>query len=106
RTIQSAAARPARVERCQDGWLPVPRRLRRLQPLQQQLAVLGDQHLLDARLEPVSAADERAAGALLQDRRAIRLLIESRAQRVTEAAKGKTRERGRRASVRRPFCFE
>ena len=53
----------------------LPRRLRRLQHLQQRLAVHGQQHVLDRGHQRVAAADQRAAGALLQDRRAVRLLI-------------------------------
>ena len=55
--------------------LPLPRRLRCLQPVQQQLAVLGQQHVLDRGDQPLAEADERAAVAVLQDRRAVRLLV-------------------------------
>ena len=60
------------------GAVPLPRRLRRLQHLQQQLAVHGHQHVLDAGDQPVAAADQRAAGAVLQAGGELRLLTRRR----------------------------
>ena len=69
-----AARRPRFSKRFKLDKLPVPRRLRRLQPVQQRLAVHGQQHVLDGGDQQLAAADQRAAGAVLQDRRAVRLL--------------------------------
>ena len=74
RQQQPESARSAGVEALPVRAVPLPHRLRRLQHPQQQLAVLGDQHVLDAADQPVAAADQRAAVAVLQDRRAVRLL--------------------------------
>ena len=74
RRQQSQPARSASIEAILARSVSHPLRLRRLQHLQQQLAVHGDQHVLDGAERRVAAADQRAAVAVLQDRRAVRLL--------------------------------
>ena len=73
----------ALVQAVQARQYPLPRRLRRLQRVQQRLAVHGHHHVLDRGHQPLAAADQRAAGAVLQDRRAVRLLtVERGARRI------------------------
>ncbi len=83
---QPAAARPPRVQADQAGQGAVPSRLRRLQHLQQRLAVHRQQHLLDGGDQQLAEADQRAPGAVLQDRRAVRLLIEDCGLRIAEGS--------------------
>ena len=63
--------------------VPLPCRLRCVQSVQQRLAVLAQQHVLDRGHQQLAEADERAAGPVLQDRRAVRLLTVERGARRT-----------------------
>ena len=59
--------------------LPLPCGLRSLQRVQQQLAVHRHLDVLDGRHRDLAAPDQRAPGPVLQDRRAVRLLVRLRA---------------------------